>query len=340
MKSFKIFYSWQSDITETKKLITKCLGKAIKKVKSDLKTELVEITLDRDTKGKSGTPDIVETIMDKIDSSNIFIGDVTIINSEEVSKGKVRPTSNPNVLFELGYAAKSLGWERVICLNDNSVNTLEELPFDIRSRRVSGFKDRDQEGLIKLIETAIKSIIADYDNILSNINESKEKKHDKDIFESLENIYNETQMKSTLEWVVSGMHITDLQYNYWDELQNYYQKTINHFYNEKVNDSYKNYLEELKDFQWTCIRILKIRQEHGESLFQAEQAGKTITDELKIELLQNISHHPHKNPYQNEGYSDADLRINGNQKEMGDQIDIVFLKYSAFIKSYKKNILI
>lgn len=339
-KSFIVFYSWQSDVEDTKKLITKCLDKAIKNLKVKLKTELVGIELDRDTKGKSGTPDIADTIMEKIDSADIFIGDVTLINSELISDGKTKPTSNPNVLFELGYAVKSLGWDRVICLNDNSVNKVELLPFDIRSRRVSGFSDRDQEKLIQLIEVAIKSIIESYDEIIAKFIDSKKKVHDKKVYAQLNDILSEVNLRDMLESVTSSLHITDLQYSIWREHQEHYNETINHFLDEENHNLYITYLKELEEFKWKCNQYLKIDRVHGETLYQAKQAGKEITDELKFDLLQNVSHSPHKAPYQSETWNEADRRILDNQRDMSQQVDKVFEAYAAFVKSYKTNTLI
>jgi hypothetical protein len=339
-KKFTIFYSWQSDVTDTKKLITKCLDKAIKKVSKDLKKELVEIELDRDTKGKSGTPDIAETIMAKIDSADIFIGDVTLINSEQIEDGKTKPTSNPNVLFELGYAVKSLGWERVICLNDNTVNQVEILPFDIRSRRVSGFKDRNQESLIALIAAAIKSIIENYDKIMTGLQEPKVKSHDKKIYLKINEILPEANLKDILEWVTSSLYITDLQYSIWEELQKFYAETMNYFIDEGNHNFFKIYLKELNDFKWLCIKYLKIRQVKGETLFEAKQAGTEISDELKFSLLQNVGHAMHKDAYQGESWVDSDKRVLDNQRTMSEQVDVVFAAYEAFVKNYKANTLI
>ncbi len=43
---------------------------------------------------------------------------------------------NPNVLIELGYAIKAMGHERIILVFNKSFGKVEELPFDLRTRRV------------------------------------------------------------------------------------------------------------------------------------------------------------------------------------------------------------
>lgn len=43
-------------------------------------------------------------------------------------RGEKRPTPNPNVLIELGYAFKALGHERVILVFNRAFGKIEELP--------------------------------------------------------------------------------------------------------------------------------------------------------------------------------------------------------------------
>jgi len=90
------------------------------------------MVVDRDTIGIPGSPSIVESITGKIAKSDLFICDVTIVNSS--SKGKTSP--NPNVLFELGFASSVLGWDRIIMVQNSSFGGPEKLPFDLRGRRI------------------------------------------------------------------------------------------------------------------------------------------------------------------------------------------------------------
>lgn len=139
---FKIFYSWQSDLpgNQTRNLIQNSINNAVKVMR-----DTVEIQADRDTKGEFGSPDIVQTIFTKIDECDLFIADVSIVNNYRAHDEdgnlleEVRTTPNPNVLLELGYAAKTLGWDRVICIVDTDFGDLSELPFDIRHRRLTPY---------------------------------------------------------------------------------------------------------------------------------------------------------------------------------------------------------
>jgi hypothetical protein len=165
-----IFYSWQSDLpsSSNRNFILKALENAVKVIRTN---ELVEIepVVDRDTSGVSGSPDIAGTIFGKIDKAKVFVCDVSIINS---STDK-RPTPNPNVLVELGYAAKALGWERIIMVMNTAYGSPETLPFDLRARRVVCYEflegavnDNDKQNKRKVFESGLKTALQ---SILMNI---------------------------------------------------------------------------------------------------------------------------------------------------------------------------
>jgi hypothetical protein len=164
-----IFYSWQSDLSNSsnRNFILRALENAVKALRTEETIE-VEPVLDRDTAGVSGSPDITGTIFSKIEQAEVFVCDVSIINS---SAGE-RPTPNPNVLVELGYAAKALGWERIVMVMNTANGTPESLPFDLRSRRVLGYEfsealcnSNDKVNRRRMLEsslrTALRSILTE-----------------------------------------------------------------------------------------------------------------------------------------------------------------------------------
>lgn len=127
-----IFYSWQSDLpnNSNRGFIESCLIKAIKLV-NDIVPFQLEFNIDRDTQSEIGTPNILDSIFKKIERSKVFIADISIINPDS----EYRKCPNPNVLIELGYAARVLGWERVFCFYNTDFGNIEDLPFDLRQRR-------------------------------------------------------------------------------------------------------------------------------------------------------------------------------------------------------------
>jgi hypothetical protein len=159
---FVIFYSWQSDLPSSRNLgfIQECIEEAIAALSAE-KIQLIPC-LDRDTQGEPGAPDIAETILAKIDNCDMFVADASIISGS----GAPRATPNPNVMLELGYAAKRLGWERITTVFNLAYGKIEELPFDLRKRRVVDYSLQPEEsktsakkGLVKAFALQIKACI-------------------------------------------------------------------------------------------------------------------------------------------------------------------------------------
>jgi hypothetical protein len=151
-----IFYSWQADLPNsvTRGFIEDALDRAARSVKTQPTAAAAPVeflaAVDRDTRGHLGSPDIAATIFSKIDRCDIFICDVSIVNTHKrtrrdrlldfVASSKSEPAPNANVMVELGYAAGKLGWDRVICVCNTAFGAVESLPFDVRSRRVIPYR--------------------------------------------------------------------------------------------------------------------------------------------------------------------------------------------------------
>ena len=131
-----IFFSWQSDLGETRNVIWSALNKAVRNLNRDVALEEASLRVDQDTESVAGWPEITSAILDKIEQCEVFVADITPINGPQSS---FRLTPNPNVLFELGYAlATGLGRTRIICVVNTAYlpdRDLKELPFDVRGSR-------------------------------------------------------------------------------------------------------------------------------------------------------------------------------------------------------------
>ncbi|TCP64612.1 hypothetical protein C8J43_11719 [Sphingomonas sp. PP-CE-1G-424] len=129
-----VFWSWQSDLDGrvTRELVRSALDQAIGMISANL-DEAERPSLTSDTQGVAGTPDIVATILRKIDEAAVFVGDVTPIAISADGKA----CANPNVLIELGYAHRALGENRVLQIWNTAFDgaTVDKLPFDMRGRR-------------------------------------------------------------------------------------------------------------------------------------------------------------------------------------------------------------
>lgn len=162
----KIFYSWQSDLPNStnRGFIQACLEEAIKELKNDQELQL-EIALDRDTDGVPGSPDIGQTIFSKIDLAAVFVSDVSIIQID--SK---RPSPNPNVLLELGYAFKNIGSAGIIMVMNTNFGKPELLPFDLKQKRIITYnvpegadKSSEKKRLIKVFLEALKTSLVNHE---------------------------------------------------------------------------------------------------------------------------------------------------------------------------------
>ncbi len=166
-----IFYSWQSDLPNNtnRGFINTALEKAIADINSDDNFSMIPF-LDRDTIGESGSPDISTTIFDKIDNCDVFICDISIVNSSCVDS---RITPNPNVLIELGYAIGTLGWKKIILVMNEAYGRIETLPFDLRGRRVLSYKiaedtiDKaiERKKIASILKNGIKDILLHFKDI-------------------------------------------------------------------------------------------------------------------------------------------------------------------------------
>lgn len=160
----KIFYSWQSDLPskENRNFIQDCIDRLVRKYK-----DVIAIEADRDTKNQTGSPDISTTIFDKINDSDLFIADISIINKSNLNlfQRKSKPTPNPNVLIELGYAACALGWDRIICVYNTDYSKIEALPFDLRQHRITSYslkgknKSEERQDLVNAFSATIDGLI-------------------------------------------------------------------------------------------------------------------------------------------------------------------------------------
>lgn len=163
-REITVFYSWQSDLpnSTTRGLIQSSIEQAIRYM-----SHTTEVVADRDTQGVFGSPDIVETIFSKINDCDIFVADVSavttynVLDSEGNPTDRIKATPNPNVLLELGYAVRVLGWENVICIMNDDYSNGGEIPFDIEHHRLTKYslEHREKAEVRKELRDIIASTI-------------------------------------------------------------------------------------------------------------------------------------------------------------------------------------
>lgn len=164
--NYTVFYSWESDLDNkyNHNFIEECLKSAVKRVNTKIQIGPF-IKVDKDTRGITGSPDIITTILQKIDHSVCFVADVSSIGMIQE-----KHVPNPNVMFELGYALSSLSFERIILICNIAKCELKDLPFDLGLKRIMTYKyDIDtfaeakkqcKQKLIENLEQAIQEIVS------------------------------------------------------------------------------------------------------------------------------------------------------------------------------------
>ncbi|MBR0902696.1 hypothetical protein [Bradyrhizobium liaoningense] len=144
----KVFWAWQSDHPReiSRDVIRTALEAAIEQLKQE--RDVVEapeesrsdLHLDHDTKGLRGSPDVARSILEKIQASTVFVGDLTpvgktpdIEGNEGIKPG--RPLINSNVAIEYGFALRKLTDSAVIGVLNEAFGDPKDLPFDIIHKR-------------------------------------------------------------------------------------------------------------------------------------------------------------------------------------------------------------
>lgn len=174
---FTIFYSWQSDLPNNtnRGFIESAIDKAIKDIGKDENFD-IEPSIDRDTKGAPGAPNIYQTILKKIRTCDVFIADISIVTGDKENGDRLSP--NPNVLIELGYAISILGWDKIILVCNEIYGKDEDLPFDIRQHRRVTYrlhpddpKAPEREKLSSYLKSKIIEIIQNLQNPITGSKE-------------------------------------------------------------------------------------------------------------------------------------------------------------------------
>lgn len=236
-----IFYSWQSDLP--REINNDAIRIAMEQALLNIKKKLPDLrtTLDEATRNEPGSPHIPSTIFKKITHADIFLADITPINSE-ITDSKI--VANPNVLIELGYAISVLGWERIVLVfNKRYGDFPRDLPFDIDRQRTLDFiikDDSDKSGkgqLAKELTDLFSTIIT------QNPTKPNEKS---ELSVSEKHRLNDVD---TIDQLTKSIHMPTID-EFLKDMPDFFQNRVFFFwieFSEKADSSYFNiYDEELK----------------------------------------------------------------------------------------------
>lgn len=160
----KVFYSWQSDLDRSRH--SDFIRSAIKAALADQPSLELEDAqrpeLDEAGVGRADAESIISVILKKISDAAVIVADVTPITV--VGKDKLTP--NPNVLYELGYAAAKLSNRLILVMNSAEGHRPKDMPFDIAQRPIiiyslpSGATPPQQREALKQLTKMLAGAIA------------------------------------------------------------------------------------------------------------------------------------------------------------------------------------
>ena len=336
---FYVFYSWQSYIGgfSNREYIRDKINAAFNEMK-------IGIVLLEDSRGSIGSPNIPNVILTKIIKSDIFICDVTPAHTLNIKGGKKRALPNPNVMFELGFAVRSLGWERIICVCNGEYGDIETLPFDISTHRIITYckKEGEKKSTKSLSLTQLlKDIVSNYDNIIAKRNEYDYKKHDTEIFYKMMSFASEEEFINGITDFRSSGRFFRWYEKCWDYIQYFQDYPQNRFVNANLNDSYMKLsiaLDELKSL--TC----QICSAYNTQYWNYEEPEREYTKEQLKKIWMSQEYRKREIPYpDNDTPENIRKYYDANNKDERDIIEYsnnVLKAYRAFRDSVKRELVI
>ena len=163
METKRIFYSWMDwrPTSTNHYLIGEALDEAAKLVKTRSKGRFI-LRVDQDTRDSPGARTIADVVLGKIDECDLFLGDVSLVETDATDKhGNRRKTTNPNVMLELGWAAQRRSWhEMILVFNDAYGDTPTEVPFDLGYKKVIAYSASETDPDLEKVRDSLAQRLA------------------------------------------------------------------------------------------------------------------------------------------------------------------------------------
>lgn len=222
--------------TENKQKILKDLNDAVDK----LNNNGVKVVIDEDSRNTTRENSIDYIILQKIPNCDFFVGDITPVAKDV--KGK--PIPNPNVMLELGYAAKAIGWARCLLVWNEKYGDLNHAPFDIRNRSIISYNSSSSNNLN--FYGILKRKIEQYDQILS---EQKNDDIDYNVYMYWNNMISPQKLRDMINRIVTNCAYITKDFDLLDDFQVAFSDQVgNHYKNELLESSRKELNDSVKEF--------------------------------------------------------------------------------------------
>lgn len=325
-KDFIVFYSWMSDRPKEQNIgyIRKVLSDDCKKLEKKLG---IKITIDSDSRGEDGSKPIEENVLKKITKCDFFVGDITPIYPRQPWQLWAKPTPNPNVMYELGFAVSTLGWNRCIMVWNSKYGNLSNAPFDIRNHTTVSYK----KGKLELsFLNILKSKIEHYDEYVKEWRTGKERSFDAEKYYQITQMCSERDLVDSIDGFLTNQVYNGLEFKWWDNLYYYYHHyPDNRFVDEELHKAYLKFLDELK-------HMTMFAATYNEQIKHSERPDEKVgTDEWRREEVYKI-----RDPYQYLDESKAAVYQAKIDKEFYSLSPSVMDSYKSFRDLIRKKLLI
>ncbi len=245
-KKVVVFNAWQTDSPEktNRRAIRNALQSASTKLERKFAAQKITFDIQEATRGEPGSPNIPQTILKKIEHSDIFVCDLTTAIKQTTPSSYSAP--NPNVVFELGYAVAHLGWPRIIMLFNEAFGKFpDDLPFDIDRNRASPYRIHEGSNTDKASTTAVlEPLLVEALKAIVKANPARPAEL-KGL--SVEQVHRTRDMES-LRWLLSTVHwptldehiddgpsvILERTCDFWEAFNSVFRNSLFHLYDKSL----------------------------------------------------------------------------------------------------------
>ncbi|MCK9625250.1 MAG: hypothetical protein M0R23_02150 [Bacteroidales bacterium] len=174
---YKLFFSYQSDTKDEKSFILSALFFS----KEILRNEGIELEVDYGMRGVAGNPKLLDTMLAKGNSCDIFLADLTYVSTFINSSRHEKCIPNPNVMLELGNAWHSHGNNHTIFIQNIAKGKPEDLPVDLKGFRFSVSytltEDETKEKRREIRKKLCNELAEAIKDVISSINKQNKTKY-------------------------------------------------------------------------------------------------------------------------------------------------------------------
>jgi len=249
-KKYTLFYSWQSDSPSSDNW--SYIEKELERCKTKFAEQGIEIEISQDAREDTDGDSIDRAVLVQIARSDFFVGDITPIATTD--KAKIVP--NPNVMFEVGYAASQLGMQRVILAWNTAYYPLNA-PFDIRNYAIVKYSKKKKEckkalDLYDIMEKKIEK----YNELVAD--EGKAINYDVRIYKQIEDIIPMQTLREKVEFFLRHRIHSKYDLDLMDDLYHSYGTDLR-FLDNDLHVAFQNVLTEL-------VKVLQLDFAYGEEI--------------------------------------------------------------------------